>query len=173
MSLPPGYTISADRSLLDLGTVHAWLKGSYWSPGVSREVVERAAAGASLVLGAYYDSRQTDGEANDVPVHDSTRSAVMGPVTRHSSLITHLQVGYLRVVSDKATFAWICDVFVHPEHRGKGIAKALVRRALEDPGHQGLRRWVLATKDAHAIYAACGFEPLPEPERWLVARPRS
>jgi GNAT superfamily N-acetyltransferase len=78
------------------------------------------------------------------------------------------QVGYLRVVSDRTTFAWICDVYVDSEHRGKGIAKAMVRFALDHPDHQDLRRWILATKDAHEIYASCGFEPLLAPDRWML-----
>jgi GNAT superfamily N-acetyltransferase len=81
------------------------------------------------------------------------------------------QVGYLRVVSDMTTFAWVADVWVDEPHRGKGIAKMMVQTALEDPNHQGLRRWVLATKDAHDLYATFGFEPLPETSRWMVRLP--
>ena len=79
-----------------------------------------------------------------------------------------LQVGYMRVVSDRATFAWVCDVFVDDAFRKQGIAKEMVRLALSDPDHQGLRRWVLATRDAHDIYSECGFVPLPMPERWMA-----
>lgn len=78
------------------------------------------------------------------------------------------QVGYLRVVSDRSRFAWVCDVYVAESHRKRGIAKAMMRFALADPEHQGLRRWVLATKDAHGVYAECGFEPLREPEWWMI-----
>jgi GNAT superfamily N-acetyltransferase len=78
------------------------------------------------------------------------------------------QVGYLRVVSDRTTFAWVCDVIVDEAHRGKGLARAMLNFALEHPDHQGLRRWILATKDAHGVYAACGFEPLKAPERWML-----
>lgn len=81
------------------------------------------------------------------------------------------QVAYGRVISDRATFAWIADIFVDPDHRGRGLAKRIVRYALDHPDHQGLRRWALATKDAHAVYAACGFEPLPMPERWMAFLP--
>src|SRR5579884_1647307 len=63
------------------------------------------------------------------------------------------QVGYLRIVSDRTRFAWVCDVFVAESHRGQGIAKRMVRYALAHPEHQGLRRWVLATRDAHSVYA--------------------
>jgi GNAT superfamily N-acetyltransferase len=78
------------------------------------------------------------------------------------------QVGYLRVVSDKTTFGWICDVYVEEAHRGHGIAKQMVKRAVEDPEHPNLRRWVLATRDAHAIYMQCGFHPLRAHKRWLI-----
>lgn len=81
------------------------------------------------------------------------------------------QVGYCRVVSDKATFAWICDVWIDENHRKKGLAKAMIRRALDDPEHRQLRRWILATRDAHPIYAECGFKPLPNPERWMIYVP--
>lgn len=131
------YELDDDLSRLDLGRVHGWLTSSYWSPGVTREIVERAAKGSSLVVGAYVGNEQ---------------------------------VGYLRVVSDKATFAWIADVWVDELHRGHGLARAMVKFALDDPRHQGLRRWVLATRDAHEIYAACGFEALPEPQRWMIRR---
>ena len=78
------------------------------------------------------------------------------------------QVGYLRVVSDRTSFAWICDVYVDEAHRKKGLAKAMTRFALEHPEHQGLRRWLLATRDAHDVYSECGFKPLPLPERWMA-----
>src|SRR5258708_4395148 len=78
------------------------------------------------------------------------------------------QVGYLRVVSDRATFAWLADVFVVPAHRGRGLASALVKHALADAQHQGLRRWLLGTRDAHELYAQLGFAPLAEPERFMA-----
>jgi GNAT superfamily N-acetyltransferase len=82
------------------------------------------------------------------------------------------QVGILRVISDKATFAWIADVFVDEQHRKKGLAKAMLKFALEHPDYQGLRRWILATKDAHDVYASVGFIPLPYPERFMIFKPR-
>jgi GNAT superfamily N-acetyltransferase len=62
------------------------------------------------------------------------------------------QVGFTRVVSDRATFAWICDVFVLPEHRGYGLGKWLMECVTSHPELQGLRRWMLATRDAHGLY---------------------
>lgn len=77
------------------------------------------------------------------------------------------QVGFARVVTDFATFAWLADVFVVPEHRGRGLAKWLMEVILAHPELQGFRRWVLATKDAHSLYKQFGFIPLHRPERWM------
>ena len=122
---------------VDFARVYGWLTNTYWSPGVSREKIERAARNSSFVVSAYVDG---------------------------------CQAGYLRVVSDRATFAWICDVYVDEAHRGRGIARAMVRHALAHPEHQGLRRWLLATADAHGVYAECGFRPIDNPERWMFLR---
>ena len=70
------------------------------------------------------------------------------------------QVGFARVVSDYATFAWLCDVFVLPEHRGTGIGKWLMECVIAHPELQGLRRFMLATRDAHGLYAQYGFTPV-------------
>lgn len=131
------YELDDDPARFDLARVHGWLTASYWSPGVTREQVERGVRNSSLVVGAYRDGEQ---------------------------------VGCLRVVSDRASFAWICDVFVVEGHRGRGLARAMVRFALKHPEHQGLRRWLLATADAHGLYRECGFAPLAEPQRWMELR---
>lgn len=77
------------------------------------------------------------------------------------------QVAFARVVSDKATFAYIGDVFVVEEYRGRGISKMLMQYIVEHPELQGLRRWVLATRDAHGLYEQFEFAPLRHPERWM------
>ncbi len=77
------------------------------------------------------------------------------------------QVGFARVITDYATFAWIADVFVLPEHRGRGLSKWLMEVMLSHPDLQGFRRWVLGTKDAQGLYAKYGFAPLRRPERWM------
>ena len=77
------------------------------------------------------------------------------------------QVGFARVVTDYATFAWLADVFIIPEYRGRGLSKWLVEVIISHPQLQGFRRWVLATRDAHDLYRRFGFEPLPQPERWM------
>lgn len=78
--------------------------------------------------------------------------------------------GYARVVTDKATFAWLCDVFVLPLHRGSGVARALMDAVMAHPELQGLRNFMLATRDAHGLYEKYGFTPLAEPARWMTIR---
>ena len=77
------------------------------------------------------------------------------------------QVAFARAVTDRATFAYLADVFVLPEHRGQGHARRLVAALLADPRLQGLRRWHLVTRDMQRLYAGLGFEPLPQPERHM------
>jgi GNAT superfamily N-acetyltransferase len=74
------------------------------------------------------------------------------------------------VVTDGATFAWLCDVFVDPAERGHGVGKALVGGVLADLEPLGLRRTLLATADAHGLYAAHGFAPLAAPDRMMERR---
>ena len=78
------------------------------------------------------------------------------------------QVAYCRVVSDRTTFAWLCDVFVDADFRGQGIAKAMVQFTLRLPYSAELRRWVLATRDADKLYSQLGFVPLANPDRWMA-----
>jgi GNAT superfamily N-acetyltransferase len=134
--------IDTSRDRLDIALIHAFLADSYWSPGIPRETVERAIAG-SLNFGLYRSVDQTS-----------------------------RQVGYARVVTDGATFAYFADVFVLPEYRGARLATWLMQTALGHPALTGLRRFLLATRDAHAIYARCGFAPLARPERFMeISRP--
>ena len=77
------------------------------------------------------------------------------------------QVAFARVVSDRAVFAYMMDVFVIPEYRGRGISKALMRAVLGHPDLQNLRIFLLATHDAHGLYEQFGFRALAQPERWM------
>ena len=135
-----GYLVSIDPDLWDARAIHASLTESYWATGVPLDVVERSLA-ASLGVGAY---REPEGP---------------GGATE--------QVGFVRVVTDRATFAWVCDVYVLPEHQGRGLGKRMMAMLLEHPELQGLRRWLLATRDAHGLYEQFGFEPLPVPSRFM------
>jgi GNAT superfamily N-acetyltransferase len=132
----PEYEISTARERLDVERVHRFLSTeAYWSPGVSRETVERSIAG-SLPFGVYTG----DGE----------------------------QVGFARVVTDYATFAWIADVYIEAEHRGHGLGKRLVEAIMGHDELQGLRRWLLATADAHGLYRQYGFDAVQNVGRFMA-----
>ncbi len=79
------------------------------------------------------------------------------------------QVGFARVVTDQATFAYLCDVYVLESHRGRGLAKWLMEVVTNHPSLQGLRRFMLVTRDAHRLYEQVGFRPLARPERFMEA----
>ena len=118
----------------DLDVIHGFLTETYWSPGVAREVVARAAANSICAI-----ARDGAGAL----------------------------VGFARVVTDRASFAWLADVLVLEAHRGNGLGRDLVRTLQEHPELRGLRRWLLGTRDAHGVYAALGFTPLGAPERYM------
>ena len=82
------------------------------------------------------------------------------------------QIGYARMVTDTATFAYLADVFIDENYRGKGLGKWLVKVILAHPDLQGLRRIMLATKDAHALYEQVGFTAINNPERYMVYDPK-
>ena len=77
------------------------------------------------------------------------------------------QVAFARVVTDRSTFAYLADVYVHEEHRGRGLSKRMMDAIISHPELQGLRRWLLATRDAHGLYAQYGFSPLANPDRMM------
>ena len=90
---------------------------------------------------------------------------------RHSipfgAYVGERQVAFARVITDRAVFAYLADVFVIPEYRGRGVGKALVACVLSHPDLQGLRVFLLRTRDAHGLYAQFGFEPLQNPEEMM------
>ncbi len=82
------------------------------------------------------------------------------------------QIGFARVVTDRATFAYLADVYVLESYRGRGLSKWMMRVIMAHPDLQGLRRFSLVTKDAHGLYAQFGFTPLAQPDRHMeIARP--
>ncbi|MBL7744933.1 MAG: GNAT family N-acetyltransferase [Chitinophagaceae bacterium] len=127
------YSISTDKSRLDIDFIHTFLTRSYWAEGIPREVIEKSVKG-SLAFGVYFDDRQ---------------------------------VGFARMITDEATFAYLADVFIEEEFRGRGLSKWLMEVIMSYPGLQGLRRIMLATKDAHGLYSRFGFIPVTHPERWM------
>ncbi len=127
------FELSDDRDRLNIDRIHGWLASSYWSPGIERELVERAIAG-SYPIGAYRDG---------------------------------VQLGFARAITDRATFAWIADVFVEDGARGQGIGRAMVGWFVDHPDLAGIRRIGLVTADAHGVYAKLGFQPLLRPERYM------
>jgi GNAT superfamily N-acetyltransferase len=131
--------ISFDPADLDVELIHAFLSGAYWSVGIPRHTVEQAIKG-SLCIGAY----APDEEGKDE------------------------QIGFARIISDRATFAYLADVFVLPAHRGNGVARAMLEALHAHPELQGLRRWALFTRDMQPLYAKLGWEQYPYPERLMV-----
>ncbi|GAB7192940.1 GNAT family N-acetyltransferase [Kineococcus sp. NUM-3379] len=97
---------------------------------------------------------------------DVVRRSVEGSVP-YSVLAGDEQVGFARVVTDHATFAWVCDVFVDAPHRGRGLGRWLVDAVVEDLSARGVPRFLLATRDAHDVYRGCGFEDLVGADRYL------
>ena len=137
------WTISADPARIDVGMVHRFLADSYWAKGIPRRIVERSIAG-SFAFGIY----QGEGAGER-------------------------QVGFARVITDAATFAYLADVFVLPEYRGRGLSKWLMDCILAHPELQDLRTWLLATGDAHGLYRQFGFKGVVELNRHesYMARP--
>lgn len=129
-----GYTLSTDKSLLDVDAIHHFLSTeSYWAKHIPRALVERA-IDHSICFGLY------NGRA---------------------------QVGFARVITDQATFGYLADVYVLDDHRGRGLSKWMMEEIMAHPDLQGLRRFMLATLDAHGLYARFGFTPVEKPERLM------
>ena len=142
---PPGYRLGEDPAELDLDRVHHWLStDAYWALGRPRDVVARAVAGSSGVAGIY---REAPAEGPD------------GTAAQ--------QVAFARIVSDGATFAWLCDVYVDPAHRGHGLGRWLARWSVEWIAARDIKRAVLATWDAHGVYETAGYRPVAVPSRWM------
>ncbi len=129
-----------DPTYLQVDRVHAWLSlDAYWALGRSRETVDRALAG-SRAMGVYRDLG--DGMPGE-------------------------QVAIARAVTDGTTFAWVCDVYVAPDVRGIGVGGWMVGELVNSLEAQGIQRVLLATRDAHEVYARLGFEPLANPATWM------
>lgn len=143
------FIVSCDKSLLDLDVIYAFLSTCYWSQGIARSRVERAIE-HSLCFGVYDRTQARRGAA--FAAEQASR-----PV----------QVGFARVVTDCASFAYVCDVFVIESQRGKGLSKQLMGAIIAHPSLQGIRRFCLLTRDAHGLYEQFGFQPMRDPSRYL------
>ena len=104
--------------------------------------------------------------AEAIPL-DVLERALVGSLCIGAYYRSGAQVGLVRLISDYATYCYVCDVYVLEEHRGQGLSKAMMTMAVEHPRLQGLRRWSLVTNDAHGLYAQVGFVPLKNPERYM------
>ena len=130
--------ITTDVASMDLDAIHAYLTRSYWSEGISKELVARAMAG-SLCFGLLDAARQ---------------------------------IGFARVITDRATYAYLCDVYVLEEYQGRGLGTWMMRELMSHPDLQGLRRFGLVTRDAHGLYEKLGFAPLANPSGHMeIVRP--
>ena len=102
----------------------------------------------------------------DIPFEIVDR-AVRGSLCIGAYDSTGAQVGLTRLISDRATFCYVSDVYVLESHRGRGLSKAMLAMAIDHPALQGLRRWSLVTADAHELYRQFGFVPVVRPERHM------
>lgn len=131
------FVISTDKSMLQIDEIHKFLSQEAYWCLGVPRSVVEKAIEGSLCFGVYDESKNT------------------------------AQIGYARLVTDKATFAWLCDVYIENEYRGEGLSKWLMECILAHPDLQGLRRICLATKDAHSLYEKYGFEVTKTPGNWL------
>lgn len=133
-----GYEISTDKSRLDIPFIHQYLSTtSYWAKNIPIDIVKRSIEGA--VCFGIYDLQP------GIPAGK--------------------QVGFARMITDCATFGYLADVFIIDQHRSRGLSKWLMKTIVHYPDFKPLRRWMLATKDAHGLYKQFGFTELDKPER--------
>lgn len=127
------YMISTDQTLLDIDVLHAFLKQTYWSSGIPKEILQNA-INNSLCFGVYEEKKQ---------------------------------IGFARAISDFSTFAYLADVFIIESYRGKKLSSWLMQTIVSHPQLQGLRCWLLRTRDAHGLYKKFGFSQPKSPENYM------
>lgn len=133
-----GFSISTNKKYLDVDVVHHFLsQEAYWSKGIPKEKIIKSIEHTALCFGVY--KGEIDQEADQ-------------------------QVGFARVISDLATFAYLADVFILPEYRKLGLSKWLMDVIVNHHELQDVRRFMLATGDAHSLYKKFGFEEVSNPE---------
>jgi GNAT superfamily N-acetyltransferase len=130
--------ISCDRSLQDETFVYQYLHDNmYWAKSLTIEAFKRSILHSAVIFGVY----------------DHLKAGKQ-------------QIGFARVVSDCATFAYLTDVFILDTYRGQGLSKRLMQTIIEHPPLQGLRRFLLVTEDAGGLYSKFGFQPLADADHW-------
>lgn len=139
-----GFTISTEKACLNLDVIHGFLSQAYWAKGMPRELVAKSIENTALCFGIYQGDPHKGRAA---------------------------QIGFARVITDRTTFAYLADVFVLPEFRGRGLSKWLMRVITEHPDLTGLRRFLLLTQGAHGLYARFGFAPPKNFERFMEIAP--
>jgi GNAT superfamily N-acetyltransferase len=148
------YVVSTDPARLDLDVIHGFLTNCYWAKGIPRDTVTHAIE-HSLCFGVY------DGSGKSASRKEREKDRATPTECEFQ------QVGFARVISDFATIAYLGDVFVLESHRGHGLSKWMMECIMQHPALQGLRRWILLTRDAHGLYSQFGFTPLKSPERYM------
>lgn len=138
MSIANGFVISTNKEYLDIDVIYQYLHDeSYWAKGIPRSIVEESIAN-SVCFGVY---EEKDG--------------------------VYKQVGFARMVTDLATFAYIADVFILTEFRKLGLSKALVQTMLDYPGIKDVRKILLGTRDAHGLYRQFGFKEVENKQLYM------
>lgn len=132
------YRITTNKNEMDFDAIHQYLTRSYWAEKIPKDVMIKAIEN-SLCFGV-------------LQIEENGNSK---------------QVGFARLITDSATFAYLADVYVLEEHRSKGLSKQVMKKIVEHPQLQGLRRIMLATRDAHGLYEQFGFTPLTDEKMFM------
>jgi len=136
-----GFTLTTDKQYLDSDVIHHFLSvDSYWAKGITLEKVKKSVEKSSICFGMY-EGDPAKGEAK--------------------------QIGFVRAVTDFVRFAWIMDVFVLPEYRGRGLSKWMMEMMVEQSELKDVRKMMLCTYDAHGLYEQYGFQTLDDPEIFM------
>lgn len=161
------YYLSTDPSLLDYSVIYKELSSLYWFENASFATVQRAIAN-SLSFGLYYRTPRSNSEATNTVTNATNAINAKTDDNTYSASSLDTLVGFARVASDFTVFAYLMDVFVVPSHQGKGLATWMMKQIVGHPDLQNLKRFMLATRDAHEIYKRVGFTtPLEQPQRWM------
>ena len=136
-----GFFLNTDKQYLDTDVIHHFLSvDSYWAKGITKENVEKSIDKSSICFGMY-EGDPAKGEAK--------------------------QIGFVRAITDFVRFAWIMDVFVLPEYRGRGLSKWMMETMVKQSELKDVRKMMLCTYDAHGLYEQYGFQKLDDPEIFM------